>query len=105
MSTTTTRQDAILKDAALAVLGNGFGSEFGSMEDSDGWNGLAEVSSVILRNLGENDLAGEYDAHVPGPAQVWVRTDSDGFTYVRTSAWVGTADEQTLIRTWESLEG
>ncbi len=100
------RQAEILKDAALAVHGHGFGDEFGDMADTDGWNGLAYVSGVVLDNIGEHDLASDYRTHIPyHSAQVWVRTVSNGQTYIRTSAWVDSPQEQTLLRTWDALAG
>ena len=99
------RAPRVLQEAALAVLGHGFGDTFGDMADVDGWNGLAEVSAVVLDNLGEHALAYEYRRVMPSAAQVWVRTVSDGQTHIRTSAWVGTEQERTLLRRWDALNG
>jgi hypothetical protein len=95
----------VLQEAALAVLGHGFGDQFGDMAETDGWNGLAYVSAVVLDNLGEHDLATEYRSVMPGAAQVWVRTVFTGVTFIRTSAWVGTPEEQKLLRAWDALNG
>lgn len=98
----------LLTQAALAMLGNGFGDEYGTMESSDGWNGLAYVSGPVLDNIGEHDLAARFRAMFPfrSPAcQVWVRTIDTGATYLRTSAWDASPDADRLIRTWDRLAG
>lgn len=98
------RKTDILIDAGLAIDGHGFAETFGNVEDADGWNGLAYVSAVLLDNVGEHDLAGEYRAHVSRDHQsvVWIRIDSDGNkTLHRTAPGHDSEAEQILLSEWE----
>jgi hypothetical protein len=78
--------DSVLAEAAHVIHMHGFAAdEFGSATESDGWNGLVDVSATILLNLGETELQERFAAehgHVVGGFLVWIREDSQGFVSV-----------------------
>lgn len=73
--------DNILAEAAYAICNHGFAEdEFGSVEYGTGWNALAVVSPVLLRNVGETENADKLeDEYGTESFLVWIREDSQGF--------------------------
>lgn len=92
----------VLSEAAYAIAGHGFAREFGSVEDRDGWNAIADVSPVLLRNVGEDELADRLEAEY-GDRQrvVWINEDSQGFV---GKVRAGTGGHPSELHTWERFE-
>jgi hypothetical protein len=81
----------ILNESAFAIANHGFASEFGNVDSIGGWNGLVEVSAVLLDNLGEHDLANEYrTVHGAAAFQVWIHQATDGTKSIKHMCRVST---------------
>lgn len=96
-------------ECAHAIVGHGFAeSEFGTVEDPGGWNGLVTVSAVLLLNVGEEELAQKFALEYltkPARAQeivVWLTEDDQGFVSLRGVACSDEAD--WICNTFEDSE-
>lgn len=77
--------DSMLAEAAYAVAGHGFAEdEFGTVDETIGWNAVVNVTPTVLLNLDETDLFRKvqndrmpFDGYL-----VWVHEDSQGFVSV-----------------------
>jgi hypothetical protein len=78
--------DSVLAEAAHVIHMRGFAAdEFGSSVEGNGWNGLVDVSAVVLLNLEEDELHERFIAEhgdAVGGLLVWIREDSQGFVSV-----------------------
>lgn len=74
----------VLAEAGYTIANHGFAlEEHGSVEDGKGWNALADVSTVVLLNVGEGGVAKEFDREYGERSfLVWIREDSNGFVDV-----------------------
>jgi hypothetical protein len=95
----------VLIASANAIAGHGFADEFGDIESPEGWNGLATVSPVLLRNIGEVGLADTFQ-YLMGNAVylVWIRIDSQGFKFLTAYVPSGTPAEDTILREWDEAQ-
>lgn len=73
--------DNVLAEGAYAICNHGFAEdETGSVHYGIGWNALAVVSPVLLRNVGETEIADKLeDEYGTESFLVWIREDSQGF--------------------------
>lgn len=79
--------EGLLARVAYDITLNGFASdEFGTVEDSTGWNALVEMDSGTVDQIEDDELrerfAVDYGASIHGGALVWIRADSYGFVDV-----------------------
>lgn len=74
----------IYAEAVHALAGHGFADEVGTVEYGSGAYMLAEISPVILRNVGEDDIANRLVSAIPNgmPVAVLAVEGSNGFVSV-----------------------
>jgi hypothetical protein len=91
--------DGILSEAAYTISLDGFADSTGDVQEI-GWYGRVDVSTVLLLNIGETELADRF-AHEYGDQQyeVIIREDSQGFVTV-----ISHAQNVSLDTEWSEIE-
>lgn len=92
----------VIAEAAYRLAGHGFCDEYGNSSEGNGWNALVELSPVLLRNVGETDLADRLE-RVAGTIErtVWLYESTDGTVY--SSDNINTLGRQALRDRFDRL--
>lgn len=96
--------DSAVSEACYVIAGHGFGTEFGSSTEGDGWHALVDYSPVLLMNVyADADLIARLRAETNSMAgTAWITEDTQGNVSVRMAAL--TAYAQPVITKFEAAK-